>query len=127
MGQVRGVQVRGGNVALQVIHRHQRELPAIRNGLGHGHADQQGSDQSRPGGHRDGADVGQRDPGVREGALDDRRDDLDVPPRGQLRTIPPYGACTSTWEATTCCAACGRPRDAAAVSSHELSMPRSDA
>ncbi len=86
--EVWGVEARGGDMAFQVVHRHQRKRPAIGDGFGDRDPNQQRPDQPRPRRHGDRADIGQRHPGIRQGAVDDRSDDLDVPSRGQFRHDP---------------------------------------
>ena len=71
-------------MALEVVHADERLLVHPRERLGHGAANQERAHQSRPLGHGDAVETGQRHASVAEGLGNDRGDDLEVPARGQL-------------------------------------------
>ena len=83
------LQVERGDVAVQVVHRHERQPPAPRDRLGRGDADEQRADQPRAGGDGDRVDVVERRSRPVERLADHRRDELEVTSRGDLGTTPP--------------------------------------
>src|SRR6201999_3387562 len=72
----------GGDVALQVVDRDQRQAARGGGRLRGRDADQQRADQPRPGGRGDRVDVVQGHPRFAEGGLDHRRGQLQVVARG---------------------------------------------
>ena len=79
-----GLEEVGGDVALQVVDRDQRQPPRRGDRLRGADADQQGPDQARAGGHRDRLDVIERGAGLVQRRLDHRRRQLQVVARGDL-------------------------------------------
>jgi len=69
-------------MAVQVVDRHQRQSPRPGKRLGSGDADEQRSDQPRPRGDGDRFDL------VGQHLLDHRRDQLEMPARGDLGHHP---------------------------------------
>ncbi len=74
----------GGDVALQVVDRDQRQPPRRGDRLRGADPDQEGADQARPGGDRDRLDLAQLDLGLGERRLDHRRGQFEVVARGDL-------------------------------------------
>ena len=69
-----GLQVQRGQVAVQVVHRHERQAAGKRDRLGGREADEQGADQPRPLGHGDGIEIRERHARLGERLLDHRHD-----------------------------------------------------
>ena len=78
LGRILGEE-RGVDMALEMVHADQRLLVHPGERLGHRAADQERAHESRPLGHGDAVEIGQRHTGVAEGLGDDGRDDLEVP------------------------------------------------
>ena len=74
----------GGDVALQVIDRDQRQAAGGGDRLRGRDADQEGADQPRPDRDRDRLDLVERHPGLLQRGADDRRRQLQVMARGDL-------------------------------------------
>ena len=80
-----GLQVVGGDVAVQVVDRHERESAGGGERLRGRDADEQRADQPRALRHGDLLDVVERGAGAVERVVDDRVDELEVVARGDLR------------------------------------------
>ena len=76
------------DVTEQVIDRYERQPARIRQRLAGREPDEQRPDQPRPLRDRERGDVAERHPGLGERGLDDRNDELEVPPRGDLGHDP---------------------------------------
>jgi hypothetical protein len=68
-----------------MVDRDQRQTGAPGDALGDSEADQQGTDQPGPAGHADVLDLLERDTSLVERLAYDRRDELEMTPRGDLR------------------------------------------
>ena len=79
-----GLEEVGGDVALQVVDRDQRQPPRRGDRLGGADPDQQRADQARAGGHRDRLDLVERGAGLGQRRLDHRHRQLEVVARGDL-------------------------------------------
>ena len=79
-----GLEEVGGDVALQVVDRDQRQPARGGDRLRGRDADQQRADQPRPGGRGDRVDVVEGHPGLAQGGLDHRRGQLEVMAGGDL-------------------------------------------
>ena len=80
-----GLEEVGGDVALQVVDRDQRQPPRRGDRLRGADPDQQGADQPGAGGHRDRLDLVERDARLGERGLDHRGGQLEVVAGGDLR------------------------------------------
>ena len=80
-----GLEVEGRDVAVQVVDRDERQPPRPRDRLGGGEPDEQRADQARARGDADRADVPEVGAGLPERLAHDRRDELEVAPRSDLR------------------------------------------
>ena len=76
------------DVPVQVVDGDERQPPRPRERLRRRDADEERADQPRPGRDRDGVDVVERRAGAAERLLDHGRDELEVPPRRDLRDDP---------------------------------------
>ena len=79
-----GLEEVGGDVALQVVDRDQRQAPRRGQRLRRAHPDQEGPDQARARGHGDGLDVLERGIRLGQGVFDNRNRELEVMARGDL-------------------------------------------
>ncbi len=71
-----------------MVDAHQGFLQRVGQGLGRGHADDQGADEAGPLGHGQAVQVAEGDPGLIQGPLDDRQDVFEMPPGGDFRHHP---------------------------------------
>ena len=78
-------------MGLEVVHPGQGQLMGEGQGLGRGHADDQGADEAGPLGHGQAVQVWQAHPGLIQGPLDHRQDVLQMPAGRDLRHHPPIG------------------------------------
>ena len=83
--QVERLQVERGDVTVEVVHRHERQPPGPGDCLRGREADEQRADQPGTCGDRDGIHVVERCTGEPERFPDHRRDELEMPSRGDLR------------------------------------------
>ena len=83
--QIRIFDIIGGNVALDMVYAHQRQLFRVADGLGLRHAHQKGPHQARPVGDADGVQIIQRHARRIQGFLDHLVDFFDVLAGGDLR------------------------------------------
>jgi hypothetical protein len=86
-----GCQVERGDVALEVVDRNERKPTGPRNRLRRGEPDEQRAYEPRPLRDRDALDVAEQRLRIVECLADDRRHELQVAPRGDLRhdaTVP---------------------------------------
>ena len=79
-----GPEEERGDVAVQVVDRHQRKPQRPGERLGRGEADQERPDQPRPARDGDALDVGEACPALPERLANDRRHELEVPARSNL-------------------------------------------
>ncbi len=90
IGQVLG-QARREGVALQMVHRHQRQAAGQGDRLARRKAHHHPAHQARPGGGGDSVQVREARASVGHGLADDGLDDLDVGAGGDLRHHPAIG------------------------------------
>src|ERR687887_156502 len=79
------LEVESGDVPVQVVYGGERQATPEGDPLGSRDADEESADQSRAGRHGDELDVVEPRAGRVERVADDVRDELEVPPRGDLR------------------------------------------
>ena len=84
-----GLEEVGGDVALQVVDRDQRQPPRRGNRLRGADPDQEGADQAGTGGDRHRLDLVERGARLAQGSLDHRRGQLEVVAGGDLRHDAP--------------------------------------
>ncbi len=84
-----GLEEVGCNMAVKVVDRDQRDLPGGSDCLGGAESHQQGPDQARPGGDRNGFDLLESEVGIFEGTGHGRPDPLEVLSGGDLGHDPP--------------------------------------
>ena len=91
--QIRALQKRREEMALQMVDADEGHAPGERVGLGRRESDQDRSDQSRPAGHGDPENRGIEgvEPGVGERSANDRSDRRHVGATGQFRNDPAEG------------------------------------
>ncbi len=82
------LEIERGDVAVEVVDRHERQPARPGDGLRRGEADEQRADQARALRHGYAVDVGEGCVGFRERLADHRRHELEVPPRRDLRHDP---------------------------------------
>jgi len=86
-----GLQVERGDVAVEMVDGDERQAAPPGDSLRRGEPYEQRTDQARSLRDRDALDVRERDAGAIERLADDRRDELEVAPRGDLRDDPAEG------------------------------------
>ena len=121
-----GAEIDRQRVGVQVVDLDERHAPAHRERLAEGGADQQRAHQAGAGGHGDRAEIGGRHPGLVERGLHDGHEVLQVLAPGDLRHDAAVGPVVVDLRGDRRTRARAGPcsTTAAAVSSHDVSMPR---
>jgi hypothetical protein len=73
------------DMSVQMMDPHERKAPAPGYPFRRGESDEKGGNETWPAGHRQGADLTQRDRGVFQGGAKNRLNHLHMAARGKLR------------------------------------------
>ncbi len=118
-------KARGERVALQVIDREEGQVAGERDGLGGHHADDHAADRGPAARGGDAVEIGEAQPGLRQGAGDQPVEMVEMGTRGHFRHDPAIGPVNIDLDRTRSDRR-SRPSvtRAAAVSSQLVSIPR---
>ena len=118
-----GREVERGDVPVQVVDRHEGQAARPGERLRRREADEQRPDEPRPPRHRDRLDVVQGRVRTIERLADDRRHELEVPPRGDLGDDAAEAGVQVGLGGDDERISPAAVTSAAAVSSHDVSIP----